>query len=664
MAESPYFKYTSYLREPLYIATGGFACAYAYMVNSDGDAMQSISVQQGENYFAIKATLAQSFLAVLGILMLLLSGSVFAVSAYTKDFSPLDYLQDHSFGKQFRLYVNVFRRHILTLIAVSAVFILFDRGNVKRFSTDDDMVGVAVATAIIAAAAKLFAELEARYSTGNDALLGDDEKKQSSKVSSYLVIAVAIAVFVFNEFNDNGLNDNSENEKGYESRAGMQGLIIAVGLIYLFGFLARRYLKECLPERVQEVLEMLPMLAMPALYALIVFGVWNVEAVSSETSIISLLGLLVLDVASTTYETKEESEPDYKGVINVGRWAHFFVGVAAFILLYVGMADEEGTLEGFGNLNTSNLTRINKEFNMTAQRIAAQNHTGINDHIELPAAPKIMRDIALVSAAVKIISVLYFWMEGSPRFSAEATLRQMSTIGLLLSSSFVWAYPLVNDTIDTAKDFNLELVIILAFFARIADMVQDTLVHSKGNNNWDKFIAYWENDDASDSSLESARNDNPRTWFVISALAITVGMLSRVIADDSTEILLDDKQTHWDGVLLSALILSIVHLLVALVALVPAGKKVSEQKPCSVRDATLSRSPVIRLLVTTTVLVLLGMLVSEMGFPGSEGEDQYGLFKAKGAQKDSKLQVTAIQWNALGALVSYVIADLVGHVFL
>ena len=640
-------------REFVYMGASVTSILYAYLDKS------SVSSMQGENYFAIKAALPLSIMAVMGCLLALLTLSSIAVEMLGKQQFNEWMKRNGDFAETFSMYSNVFRRHVLTLLSVSALFILFDRNSTERYSTDGGVVTAAVFSLILSALGKLLCELHTRYEkTDNqsaDLSTQSDDKKNAWDTILQLLpaLVVSLLVFSFNEFNTNGFTESNSDNKDYASRLGIQITLICY---FVFNFVSGTCLKD------------LKIWALASTYVLLVFGVWNLEVTSSETASISLLGLLILDIANNMY-SKENAENDMSrwSKAIVSRCVHLLVGIASLILLYVGMEDEEGT--GIGdNLNNTNLTRINKEFNMTAgaSRIAAQNHTGINDHIELPAAVKIMRDVAFVSAIVKILGILFF-AQTLKRFSAEATLRQMSTIGLLLSSSFVWAYPIVNDTIDTSTDNNLEWVIFLGFAARIADMIQDVYVHQKYEYSyfWYLFECRRKQDDPEESDIETARADNPRSWFVISALGITIGMLSRVI-DDSTDLVSNrsDKQTHWDGVLLSALILSVAHLLVALLQLL--SEKIPEDKDFrkKFRLFALSRSPAIRLVVTTTVLVLLGMLVSEMGFPGLEGEDQYGLFKAKDAQKDSKLSVTARQWHALGALVSYVIADLVGHVFL
>ena len=63
--------------------------------------------------------------------------------------------------------------------------------------------------------------------------------------------------------------------------------------------------------------------------------------------------------------------------------------------------------------------------------------------------------------------------------------------------------------------------------------------------------------------------------------------------------------------------------------------------------------------MTTTTLVLLTMALSEVGFDG-KGD---GVSTSPSAAPED-LMVSYKQWNMLGALVSYIAADLVGHVFL
>jgi hypothetical protein len=320
------------------------------------------------------------------------------------------------------------------------------------------------------------------------------------------------------------------------------------------------------------------------------------------------------------------------------------------------MHDQEGK-GGFGDNVNDTLSRNNT----------------LNLDVELPAAAKIMRDIAFVSVVIKMAFVFYM-ISGVinsgkiTRFSAESTLRQLSTLGLLLSSSYVWAHPIhdkqVGNDGQVREPYHVMLFWI-AVGARIFDMVQDVYVHCNDEDyaNTLAFLASpkRKEDEGSASSIESARVDNPRSWFVIVALGTTLGMLIKVGEKGPPGGWQAD--THVTGCIWSATVFLIVHLLVALYGVVaPSISIVGDDS--NLRYLAVSRSPVIRLAVTTTTLVVLGMLVAEVGFPGTEGTDQYGVFKATGDQKADKITVTEYQWNALGALLSYVVADSVGHVFL
>ena len=73
-----------------------------------------------------------------------------------------------------------------------------------------------------------------------------------------------------------------------------------------------------------------------------------------------------------------EDEKSIRGYAAMGyRFAHFFVGVAAFILLYLGVEETEGW--GFDKLNGT----------------------------ELPAAPKILQRCSMIACGIKIIGGFY-----------------------------------------------------------------------------------------------------------------------------------------------------------------------------------------------------------------------------------------------------------------
>lgn len=655
-------------------AAGLMAIFWAFMIEvGDSD----VAVEQGENYFPFKVTLLQSFMGVLGIMLLVLVFAGALVKCFSKDKKIFD-LQDSNFDKAFNIFVVLFEKHVTTLLFVGALFAVSDTGQVY-FSNENSYLTMSGVLFALAAVARLLLDKQAvEVDEKKDLFEADIERNQSWLGPFVVTIA---AVFAFNEANDNGFS--RERKDGDWSKDVVQALLILDFVVSAGAFSWFPKLKELSPT--------LQNFASYSVFGLLAFSAIFIGDNPSEAAIISLMGIGVLDIIRVDFGMKGDNDDKSKTLGSVSRGAHFLVGIAAFVLIGWGMGATEEI--SFGDNLQGSLS----------------NSTNLN--VELPAAAKIMRDVAFVSAVVKILGVFYLFDMSNgqrtwtplQRFSSENTLRQMSTLGLLISSSFVWAYPIVEEQTDEARDSGLQRfgvgLFALAIIARLADAVADYNLH-KGKSNYLEYYCKWygrAEDKNDESSIEKGTWDNPRTWLVVAALATSLGLLVEVRNKEDFPEELSDYD-HRDTVLELAFAGVIVHLIVAVLQpMAKLAERTSDQGDLTY--CSLSRSPFIRLLVTTFVLTMLTMLVAESGFAGEGKDDKYGLLKNKimgtetvnvGSEgvgdpyeissgqlvqnmtaasteivpKYDTLVVSENQWNAVGALVAYIVADLVGHVFL
>ena len=696
------------LGQIVHATTGAFALWWAFMVEVS-------EVQQGENYFPIKASLVQALIGIFGLMLIVLVALGVVVNSASK--SSNFQFDKPNFAEQFTTYVLMFQKHISTLIAIGG---LFACGFGKDFYSDEQ--GIAFVLTTLAFVSRLIIDKNMRIMAPT--LLDESDGTRMTWAGPFMLFNIGI--FVYNEVNDNGFNAPDDDDEH------VWKVSIQVALIVSFlGALYTWYYGPGKADKKKNIeLNGGEAAVKGALLFLLVASTAVVGTSPTEVAIISFMGVFVLDLLHVNYS--EAGNNKLKGkqcVAFTSRLLHVIVGIATLVLIYLGMGETE---DWASEINRPDDSSYDGDLTGSLNRTAEENY-----NIELPAAAKIMRDVAYVSGISKIILLFYMvnfsykkGVSANPlgRFTSENTLRQISTIGLLVSSSFVWAYPIVKvqeDALaeDATKKRDEELLrlgvglFVLAVLARVVDAVTDYYIHSYTGDKqesaygvqgtfWDYFA--WMNkpeDRAGESSLEKASWDNPRSWLVIAGIATSLALLSEIAEFDT----FDDNSDDWDHKettkFLSFLFL-MVHLVVAAwqifaLALINQKSSDTEGNKNYYTLLSLSRSPFIRLIVTTFTITVLTMLLSEMKFgetPASMKADQYGLLKNKVQyqQKNENelvengnvithtdgnqyaqvnvtektvmvsdvLTVSTDQWYALGAVFSYIVADLVGHVFL
>lgn len=195
-------------------------------------------------------------------------------------------------------------------------------------------------------------------------------------------------------------------------------------------------------------------------------------------------------------------------------------------------------------------------------------------------------------------------------------------------------------------------LLALGLAARIVDSIQDSALIEGGYEDFFEKYVWSSRVKKGEDALEQGSYDNPRSWLVITAIGLSLGLISQSYAEHNSD---SDRRgvASW-----LSIIGLVVHLLVALLSLVayqiadlPSANTINEV-------IALSRKRFVRLVVTTATIMALTGALSEFKWAGA---DHDGMSKTP---SPTMVNVTMERWYTLGALISYIAADLVGHVFL
>ncbi len=587
-------------REVLYLVLAAFGIIFANQIHVN-------IADQGSNFITLKATVVRSGALVFSISILALAVSNILVHAFKKDsISGLmnELVDAMPFDEKYGNYISSYRRHCTTLLLVASLM---------SFSEDFYELDWYLKYLLVIFSGVLRLENEYRYGltgskTNESTRLGTIFNIDTEKISLLPAFALSGFLLIYNFANG---NDFTLDQWTFGANV---VLIVILGLcVYDFWFI-----KTDQERRVHgtERKHSSWVLLFLASITLVIFGTWSLLEQKNETSVVALLVILAIDTVRIGYGETTNGEQTIGKYMSLGfRFAHSVVGAAAFTLLYYGVNEQDS----------------------------------LGDLEKIPVSPKLMRDVALASAALKIFGLFFAWSVSKQdkiklvpisTNSSENTIRQLSTIGLLISSSFLWAS---QKQLDDSSGLHWVLL-LLGLVARLVDAIQDTY-RIEGQITLDNYV--WDSRINNDGDpLEKGSYDNPRSWLVISAITLSLGLISHAYNEH-------DSTTDRRGV---ANILSVVGLVVHLFFAI-WGVAAYEVDNYYFGQFSLSRKRVVRLLVTSATIMALTVSLSEMGWAG----------KLDGMSKTpspSNVDVTMEKWYTLGALVAYLSADLIGHVFL
>ena len=384
------------------------------------------------------------------------------------------------------------------------------------------------------------------------------------------------------------------------------------------------------------------------MYFLLISGAFFVGAQRSQESVFILIGILYLDAMQTGSLQRGEitkiTANAFYGTLY--RLLQLAVGLVSFIIIRQDGSEVSDVL-GLKIDDLKNATKLEEEAVLTTVK-------GFSD---------VVFGIGLAAAFVKILTVLYVTKDLIYP-SAEQTFRRFSTTGLLFASSYLWLGG--SDLLDEASELDftdVTFVFVSVIIIRVLDSYLNFWFEEKESWNgdtskWTKFKAWAVWWDTSDSDTDRPFDkkgihrpgaDNVRTWLTFGSLVASLAFISRygvesqplrgkiVKADASAS----TEQGYWSA----AMALIVVHVVVVLSAIVsdlfdPSGilGKISN-------GLSLSRSALVRLVVSTIVICSLIILAKNTVLVDDSGT----ITMPDGPGN-----------NLLGAIVTYLFADAMG----
>lgn len=363
---------------------------------------------------------------------------------------------------------------------------------------------------------------------------------------------------------------------------------------------------------------------------MVIFSAFNLaerinEDSTVEGALVAALGAVILDVTRLGYGSRSFSNEDdfNNGYAAAGfRLAHALVGVVGLMSVYAKETIEDAKV-------------------------------GVVEPLRL---------FVVVASLVKVVGFFY----SLPIFSlfknslniplkkqnVENTLRQGSTIVLLMSSILLENWSAEENATGWGT-----AILITAIVARLVDCIQDSLLEFGVKESTDFLIG---NYDGEGKFIMSPSGDNPRSWLVLGGLITALVLIIQVTdlensatdPGDSNK-LLNGNANVFDGWLILSMILVLAHVLLVVVSIISSALPSSKM----LKYLSLSRVPLFRTAVTTTVLIGLTVCAGQINL----GYDEVAS-TSPSASTDFKPNWS--QLHLLAAIVVYIFTDLVGHVFL
>ena len=382
------------------------------------------------------------------------------------------------------------------------------------------------------------------------------------------------------------------------------------------------------------------------MYFLLISGAFFVGAQRSQESVFILIGILYLDAMQTGSLQRGEitkiTANAFYGTLY--RLLQVAVGLVSFIIIRQDGSEVSDVLS-LKIDDLKNATKLEEEAILTTVK-------GFSD---------VVFGIGLAAAFVKILTVLYVTKDLIYP-SAEQTFRRFSTTGLLFASSYLWLGG--SDLLAEASELDftdVTFVFVSVIIIRVLDSYLNFWFEEKeswdGNTTqWAKFMAWavwWDTSDSprpfDKKGIHRPGADNVRTWLTFGSLVASLAFISRygvesqplrgniVKADASAS----TEQGYWSA----AMALIVVHVVVVLSAIVSDLFKPDDIGGKIFNYLSLSRSALVRLVVSTIVICSLIILAKNTVLVDDSGT----ITMPDGPGN-----------NLLGAIVTYLFADAMG----
>ena len=541
--------------------------------------------------FAVSEITARSAVFVSGLTLALVTLSAVAGLLFARDglIGPVAGLVEASFNETYDAYLATFRHGIHSMLAVAIAMLwgLNGKRNIRwtgSTEVDDDSTLTFLLVLFIAVmVSKFFSEVrhgeDARIMTVQQETIGESVSLMSDyrfKHARGAALTVSMGLLVF-------MLVNADTSDGFLSFIGSKMVALSLSVYILVVSLER------IAGRREWVIG--------GAGGLVVTGIvsfWNLIAAGlalaedqTQDAVVVALGAIYLDAMRVGYGQPVPEKAIVSDTRKVFlRLLQAAAGVAAFVYI-------------------------------------TKSQTG-----EHAASSPLLLGVAVASALVKIVGVTYI---GKDLFktSTEHHFRELASTGLLLSSAYLWSYPLD----DSASSTVAELFFAIGILCRFLDSILDFIMTGKDAV---KYISW----DKEDEGVESPTSDNPRVWLTLLSLVTSLVFAAMAMNDKFEDIKLDGTGKAADKELSDSMIVAVTFISVH-VAVVLVGIISDAFAPAAI--GALSRSKLIRFAVTTTVLSSLAVAAGSIGF-------STGVLSSDSTQAD-----------IISALVAYLFADVVGR---
>ena len=531
-------------------------------------------------------------------------------------------------------YKSDFLRTSASLLIVSLSFIYHQAPQNSDDHEDREVYGWAVMLSIIVSFVyKLYAEAGHRLYIEEEKLL-DTPREAAKNDGSHVILSITafVLLIVNSTITTNGLKPDVEGDPTqlfwilltYILVSGLETLSDSGRKIPVLSKVMESFFDGIFGVRASRIL---------ACFALVMSGVFLAKHPTQDSLVIVLLIVALEGLQTGVVDFKAVLSDDGLDLRNLQGIVSFLTGILAIVVLYVDQKTPHLTVE--------DISPFNKTLDAYKQ-----------DRVLEPTF-MLMRAVLTVAGILKLVEgVLYLIKLAKRSGDNESALKQkfekFSTLGLLVTSSFLWAggvtfWGMLADDVEDAEINTLAatLFFIVVLILRVIDCLTTS----------DLPFAIWppnlNENEKGEKALKKVSNDNIRTWLVFGSLVTSLGFLLRYWENPPDPMCSDSEAEGYKDITcvngIWATILISIHVLVAIPALLPIGK-------CDApRNLALSAISVVRTLVSTAVICLLVVLI--------------GQTDAVSQQKNITAPDSGVN-NLFGALIAYLFADAFGDGFL
>ena len=606
----------------------------------------SVMISQNEQHVGLFILMSQSFIflfSVFGLIMFttLMLVKIFENKALTEVAVRSVFKEDaDTFGDKYSQFIAPLQHHMLTVIIFSSIFIYVNedlKTKLSGITGDQWLIPFIIIIGVLRSILEFRHSRDARNKKTKAASLGSSIYELESEYDNKPMRGPALLLSGILLFYNVWYGDGFDN--GYSFMFNVALIVYIVFVAYEKWMVAGENdeLNKYAPtydDRFENGFEWGYGKAWASIglasTVMVILSAMNVaerinKGTTVEGALVAALGAIVLDVSRLGYGSKSDNSEvntdvgQNKILALVFRAVHALVGVVGLLSVYAKETIDDAKL-------------------------------GVVEPLRL---------FVVVASLVKVVGFFYsfrlppkFGIVPQLKENVENTLRQGSTIVLLMSSIL-----LENITAEDNATGWGTAILSTAIVARLVDCIQDSILDFGLDNYSDYLLGNW---GKQGENVLSPSVDNPRSWLVLGGLVTALVLIIQVTdlenkatdPGDSNK-LLDGSENDFNGWLICSLVLVLVHALLVFVSIISSVYPSSD----TLKSISLSRLPLIRTTVTTTVLIGLTVCAGQINL----GYDEV---PSTSPSPSTDFTPNQSQLNLLAAIVVYIFTDLVGHVFL